>query len=100
MNIRKAVKEDLNRIMGIYAYARKFMSERGKVFGGIYDDRFLVKNTKSAKSMMPDADMVLPYKGAKEMILVDEVENKEFLHILVDAMYQVMSEKPVHWLRV
>ena len=93
MNIRKAVKEDLNRIMGIYAYARKFMSERGKVFGGIYDDRFLVKNTKSAKSMMPDADMELPYKGAKEMILVDEVENKEFLHILVDAMYQVMSEK-------
>ncbi len=71
------------RMMGEYV-----LYYRGKVFGGIYDDRFLVKNTKSAKSMMPDADMELPYKGAKEMILVDEVENKEFLHILVDAMYQ------------
>ena len=40
---------------------------RGKVFGGIYDDRFLVKPTKSAKAMMPDADMELPYEGAKEM---------------------------------
>ena len=71
------------RLMGEYV-----LYYRGKVFGGIYDDRFLVKNTKSAKSMMPDADMELPYKGAKEMILVDEVENKEFLHILIDAMYQ------------
>lgn len=71
------------RMMGEYV-----LYYRGKVFGGIYDDRFLVKNIKSAKSMMPDADMELPYKGAKEMILVDEVENKEFLHILVDAMYQ------------
>ena len=42
---------------------------RGKVIGGIYDDRFLVKPTKSAKVMMPDADMELPYEGAKEMML-------------------------------
>ena len=60
---------------------------RGKVFGGIYDDRFLVKPTKSAKGMMPDADMELPYEGAKEMILVDDVENKEFLRDLMEAMY-------------
>ena len=52
---------------------------RGKVFGGIYDDRFLVKPTKSAKAMMPDADMELPYEGAKEMILVDDVDDMEFL---------------------
>ena len=64
---------------------------RGKVFGGIYDDRFLVKPTKSAKAMMPDADMELPYEGAKEMILVDNVESKEFLHDLLEAMY---SELP------
>ena len=64
----------------------------GKVFGGIYDDRFLVKPTKSARTMMPDADMELPYDGAKEMILVDDVENKEFLRKLVDAMY---AELPV-----
>ena len=60
---------------------------RGKVVGGIYDDRFLVKPTKSAKSMMQDADMDLPYEGAKEMILVDNVENKDFLHDLLEAMY-------------
>ena len=61
---------------------------RGKVFGGIYDDRFLVKPTKSAKAMMPDADMELPYEGAKEMILVDDVDNREFLRELVEAMYE------------
>ena len=60
---------------------------KGKVVGGIYDDRFLVKPTKSAKAMMPDADMELPYEGAKEMILVDNVENKEFLRDLLEAMY-------------
>ncbi len=60
---------------------------RGKVFGGIYDDRFLVKPTKSAQAMMPDADMELPYEGAKEMILVDNVENKDFLRDLLEAMY-------------
>jgi TfoX/Sxy family transcriptional regulator of competence genes len=61
---------------------------RGKVFGGIYDDRFLVKPTKSAKAMMPDADMELPYEGAKEMILVDDVDNRTFLRELIEAMYE------------
>ena len=61
---------------------------RGKVFGGIYDERFLVKPTKAAREMMPDADMELPYEGAKEMILVDDVDNKEFLRELVEAMYE------------
>ena len=61
---------------------------RGKVVGGIYDDRFLVKPTKSAVSMMPDAGMELPYEGAKEMLLVDDVENREFLRKLLEAMYE------------
>ena len=60
---------------------------RGKVIGGIYDDRFLVKQTKSAIKLMPDAELELPYEGAKEMIMVDEVENKEFLRDLFDSMY-------------
>ena len=60
---------------------------QGKVVGGIYDDRFLVKPTKSAKEKMPEADMQLPYDGAKKMILVDDVENKEFLKGLLEAMY-------------
>ena len=60
---------------------------KGKIAGGIYDDRFLVKPTKSATAMMPNASMELPYKGAKEMLLVDEVDNKEFLAELFNAMY-------------
>ena len=61
---------------------------RGKVVGGIYDDQFLVKPTKSAVAMMPNADMELPYEGAKEMLLVDDVENREFLRGLLEAMYE------------
>ena len=61
---------------------------RGKIVGGIYDDRFLVKVTKSAAAMMPDADRELPYEGAKEMLLVDNVENREFLRKLLEAMYR------------
>ena len=60
---------------------------RGKIVGGIYDYRFLVKPTKSAKNLMPDADMELPYDGAKEMYLVDNVDNKEFLKELLETMY-------------
>ena len=60
----------------------------GKVIGGIYDDRFLVKPVKSAAAMMPEADLECPYEGAKEMLLVDNVENKEFLKALLDAMYE------------
>ena len=60
---------------------------RGKIVGGIYDDHFLIKPVKSAMEMMPDADMELPYKGAKEMILVQDVENRDFLNELFEAMY-------------
>lgn len=60
---------------------------RGKVIGGIYDDRFLVKPIKSATAMMPNAKLELPYQGAKEMLLVDEVENREFLRKLFETMY-------------
>ena len=60
---------------------------RGKIVGGIYDDRFLVKPTKSAKNLMPDADMEVPYEGAKEMLLVDNVDNRDFLRKLLEAMY-------------
>ena len=60
---------------------------RGKVFGGIYDDRILVKPVPAAVKMMPDAELELPYDGAKEMLLVDDVDNREFLCELVEAMY-------------
>ena len=60
---------------------------RGKIVGGIYADRFLVKNVKSAHDKMPEAALELPYEGAKEMLLVEEVEDKDFLRELLEAMY-------------
>lgn len=72
---------------------RKMMGEyiiyyRGKIIGGIYDDRFLLKPVKSAVEMMPDANMELPYEGAKEMLLVDNLEDRNFLKDLLEAMYE------------
>ncbi len=64
----------------------------GKVVGGIYDDRFLVKPTKSAMEMMPDAERELPYEGAKEMLLVDNVENRAFLRALIEAIADELPE--------
>ena len=61
---------------------------RGKIIGGIYDDRLLVKPVKSAIDYMPSAVYELPYEGAKEMLLVDEVENKEYLQGLFRTMYE------------
>ena len=59
----------------------------GKIAAGIYDDRLLVKPVKSAVSLMPDAIYELPYEGAKEMLLVSEVDDKDFLTRLFKAMY-------------
>lgn len=60
----------------------------GKIVGGIYDDRFLIKPVKSAVTMLPNAKMELPYEGGKEMLLVEDVDNKEFLQDLLQAMYE------------
>lgn len=59
---------------------------RGRIVGGIYDDRFLVKPTRSALALMPGADREIPYEGAKEMLLVDNVDSREFLAELLNAM--------------
>lgn len=64
---------------------------RGKIVGGIYDDRLLVKPIKSAISYMPTATYELPYDGAREMLLVEDVDNKKFLTGLFNAMYDELS---------
>ena len=66
---------------------------RSRIAGGIYDDRLLVKPTKSAVSYMVTATYELPYEGAKEMLLVEDVDSKEYLTGLFKAMY---DELPVH----
>ena len=61
---------------------------RSRLFGGVYDDRFLVKPTQAACARMPRAEREIPYEGAKEMLLVDNVEDRNFLRDLVEAMYE------------
>lgn len=66
---------------------------QGKIVGGIYDDRFLVKPVKSAVELMPDAAYELPYEGAKKMLLVDETDDRDFLSNLFNAMLPELPTK-------
>ena len=65
---------------------------QGRIFGGIYDDRLLVKPVKAAVKLMPEASEELPYEGAKPMLLVDNIDDREFLCGLVEAMYPELPE--------
>lgn len=81
--------ENLNTIDGI-SY-RPMMGEyvlyyKTKVIGGIYDNRLLVKPTKSAIEFLPDAQQEIPYAGAKPMLLIEDLENHEFLVKLFELM--------------
>lgn len=68
---------------------------RGKVIGGIYDNRFLVKPVQAARNMMPDAPEELPYDGAKPMLMVENIEDREFLKELFEVMYdELPAPKP------
>ncbi len=82
------VKEQLGGLDGV-SY-RAMMGEyiiyyNRKVVGGIYDDRFLLKPTSSAKKLMPDAPEELPYEGAKKMLLAD-IDDRELLHKVIPAV--------------
>jgi TfoX/Sxy family transcriptional regulator of competence genes len=79
---------------------RKMMGEyilyfRGKIFGGIYDDRFLVKITNASIQLMLEPIEELPYEGAKPMLFVDDVDNKEFLYKLITKMYEELPTPKV-----
>jgi len=71
---------------------RRMMGEfilyyRARIVGGIYDDRLLVKPVPAALERIPDAPRELPYPGAKEMLLVEDVDDAEFLQSLFRVMY-------------
>lgn len=69
--------------------------DRGRVIGGIYDDRLLVKPVPAAVSRMPAAPRELPYEGARPMLLVGNVDDREFLTELIGAMYEELpAPKP------
>lgn len=65
---------------------------RGRLFGGIYDNRFLVKPVSSALAMMEEAEYETPYEGAGKMLLVKEVDDPLFLKKLLEAMYAELPE--------
>lgn len=78
---------ELNEITHRAMMGEYLIYYKGKVIGGIYNDRFLIKPVNAAKELMPDASYEIPYDGAKEMILVDDLDNKEFLRELISSMY-------------
>ncbi len=93
---RDFILEQLSGLEGISC--RAMMGEyilyyRGRVFGGIYDDRLMVKPVPAAVKRLPHATMELPYEGAKEMILIDDVDNREVLCELVRSMWEELPEK-------
>lgn len=95
-------KEYLNYLMdsignNAHVRARAMMGEfllyyREKLIGGVYDNRLLLKPVDAAKKMLPSAEMVQPYDGAKEMLLVDNTDNGEFLNTVFEAMYDELPE--------
>lgn len=87
----------LDQLSGLDIGHRAMMGEYllyigGRLFGGIYDDRLLVKPIPAALELMPDAARETPYPGAKEMLLVDRVDDREFLRRLVTEMYDGLPE--------
>lgn len=65
---------------------------RGKLFGGLYDGRLLVKPVPSARALLPDAAMEEPYPGAKKMLALNSIEDRDLLMRLVTAMYDELPE--------
>ena len=96
-------KEYLNFLLEQIACAedisyRSMMGEyliycHGKNIGGIYDDRFLVKPTESAKRLMPDGRYEKPYDGARELLLADNLEDRAFLKELIESIADELSNK-------
>ena len=82
---------DLNDISYRAMMGEYVLYYRGKVIGGIYDDHLLLKPTKAAEKLLPDAECDIPYEGAKEMLMVD-VDDREALTQLIEAMYPELPE--------
>lgn len=61
---------------------------KGRIAGGIYDNRFLVKTVKAAVALLPDAPFEKPYEGAKEMLLIENTDDREFLAKLFNTIYE------------
>lgn len=66
---------------------------RGRVFGGLYDNRLMIKPLASARCILNDCEMEIPHPDAqKEMIRLDDLENPALLFELLEAMYPELPE--------
>ena len=84
---------DLDGIEYRYMMGEYILYYKGKIFGGIYDDRFLIKPVKSAIDFMTNAKYEIPYKNGKEMLLIDDVDDKERLAKLIKIMYDELPAR-------
>lgn len=84
---------DLDGIEYRYMMGEYILYYKGKIFGGIYDDRFLIKPVKSAIDFMPNAKYEIPYKNGKKMLLIDDVDDKERLAELIKIMYDELPAR-------
>lgn len=64
----------------------------GKIIGGVYDDRLLVKPIRSALAYMKNIEYAQPYDGAKEMLVVNDVDDKQYLVGLFKAIYTELQQ--------
>lgn len=74
---------------------RKMMGEyllyyRGRLFGGIYDNRLLLKSVQPALNFFENPIFESPYPGAKSMLRIEEVEDAAFLCNLIEAVYPAL----------
>lgn len=89
------ILEQLSLLDGITH--RQMMGEyiiyhHGKIAAYLCDNRLLVKPVPSAVRLMPIAVYEPPYEGAKDMLLCDNVDDREFLKTLFEAMYEELPE--------
>lgn len=87
--------EELDEVSAFAMMGEYIIYYRGKIAGGIYDNRLLVKPVDSARRLMPEAPLQLPYEGAKPMLMVDNVDNRDFLKTLFEEMYDELPAPKV-----
>jgi TfoX/Sxy family transcriptional regulator of competence genes len=82
----------LEDIQSLFMMGEYVVYYRDKVVGGIFDNRFLIKPVPSAVRMMPNAQLAIPYDGAKSMLMVDNLENSDFLRDLFETIYNELPQ--------
>lgn len=83
---------DLNGVSYKTMMGEFIICYQGKIVGGIYDDRLLIKQTESSKRLLPDASLEVPYEGAKEMLSVEDFDDRDLLKELFNAMIDELPE--------